>query len=94
MDLVYTNIKNEFRAVPHPNIGSSDHLSVLLIPAYQPLLTRQKPAVKEVRVWPEGAMSALQDCFECTEWSVFREAATNNLSTDVGEYAASVSSYI
>ena len=37
---------------------------------------------------------ALQDCFECTEWSMFREAATDNQHTDVREYAASVSGYI
>ncbi|XP_070814255.1 uncharacterized protein [Chaetodon trifascialis] len=59
-----------------------------------PLLTREKPAVKKVRVWPEGAMSALQDCFERREWSMFREAATDNQHTNVGEYAASVSGYI
>ncbi|CAG5884454.1 unnamed protein product [Menidia menidia] len=39
-------------------------------------------------------MSALQDCFECTEWSIFKEAATDNQRTNVEEYAASVSDYI
>lgn len=87
--LGYANIKKALRAVPCPHLGSSDHLSVTLIPAYQPLLTKEKPAVKEVRVWPEGAMSALQDC-----WSMFKEAATYNQHTDVGEYATSVSGYI
>ena len=48
LDLVYTNIKKAFRAAPHTHLGSSDHLSVMLIPAYQPLLTREKPAVKKV----------------------------------------------
>ena len=71
LDLVYTNIKKAFRAVPCPHLGSSDHLSVMLIPAYKPLLTREKLAVKEVRVRPEGAMSALQDCFEHTKRSMF-----------------------
>ena len=32
LDLVYTNIKKAFRAAPHPHLGSSDHLSVMLIP--------------------------------------------------------------
>nr|XP_043882686.1 uncharacterized protein LOC122769872 [Solea senegalensis] len=91
---VYTNIEKAFRATPRPFLGSSDHLSVMLLPAYQPLVTREKPAVKKVRVWPEGAMSALQDCFECTDWDMFREAATDSQHTDVEEYAASVTGYI
>lgn len=94
LDLVYTNIKKAFRAAPRPYLGSSDYPSVKLIPAYQPLLTREKPAVKKVRVWPRGAMSALKDCFEHTEWSTFREAATDSQHSNVGEYAASVSGYI
>ncbi len=67
LDLVYTNIKKAFRAAPRPHLGSSDHLSVMLIPAYKTLLTRGKPTLKHVKVWPEGAMSALQDCFESTD---------------------------
>lgn len=50
LDLVYTNINKAFRAAPRPQLGSSDHLSVMLIPTYQPLLTRGMPAVKKVRV--------------------------------------------
>ncbi|XP_053702104.1 uncharacterized protein LOC128747907 [Synchiropus splendidus] len=91
LDLVYTNIKKAYRAVPRPHLGSSDHLSVLLVPAYQPLLMREKPAVRTVRVWPEGTISALQDCFERTDWSMFKDAATDcNQQTDVGEYATIV----
>lgn len=43
MDLVYTNIKKAFRAAPCPHLGTSDHLSVMLIPAYKTLLTKGKP---------------------------------------------------
>ncbi|CAG5899044.1 unnamed protein product, partial [Menidia menidia] len=46
LDLVYTNIKDTFRAAPRPHLGSSDHLSVMLIPAYRPLLIRAKPIVR------------------------------------------------
>ena len=38
-------------------------------------------------------MEALQDCFECTDWDMFKAAASNN-TTDVDEYAMSVSAYI
>lgn len=34
--------------------------------AEQGLLTSEKPTVKKVRVWPDDAMSALKDCFECS----------------------------
>ncbi len=94
LDRVYCNIKQAFRAVPRPHLGFSDHLSVMLTPAYKPLLIRKKPTVKQVRVWPEGAMEALQDCFECTDWDMFRAAATDIDCTRVEEYAESVSGYI
>ncbi|KAK3521486.1 hypothetical protein QTP70_006824 [Hemibagrus guttatus] len=53
-----------------------------------------KPALKQVKTWPEGAISALQDCFECTVSDMFREAATNGDTTDLEEYMSSVTSYI
>ncbi|KAK3506472.1 hypothetical protein QTP70_001256, partial [Hemibagrus guttatus] len=58
-------------------IGYSDHISVMLIPAYRPLVRRSKAVLKQVKTWPAGAISALQDCFECNDWNMFREAATN-----------------
>ncbi|KAK3567736.1 hypothetical protein QTP86_024052, partial [Hemibagrus guttatus] len=47
-----------------------------------------------VKTWPAGAISALQDCFECTDWNMFREAATNGNSINLEEYTTSVTSYI
>ncbi|PWA30377.1 hypothetical protein CCH79_00020582 [Gambusia affinis] len=52
------------------------------------------PVVKKVRAWPEGALSALQDCFECTDWGMFREATMHKQHMDMEEYAASVSNNI
>lgn len=77
LDVVYTNIRGAYRAKPRPHLGYSDHISVMLIPTYRPLSRRSRPARKQVRTWPAGSMSALQDCFECTDWDMFREAATN-----------------
>jgi len=94
LDRAYTNIKAAFKAAPRPHLGSSDHLSVILIPAYSPLLTRGKPTVKQVRVLPEGSVSVLQDCFECTDWDMFKKGATENQHINVEEYAESVSAYI
>lgn len=41
LDLFYSNIKEAFKAAPRPHLGPSDHLSVMLIPAYRPLLIRK-----------------------------------------------------
>ncbi|KAK3534924.1 hypothetical protein QTP70_002008 [Hemibagrus guttatus] len=61
---------------------------------YRPLIRRSKPVLKLVKTWPEGAISALRDCFECTDWDMFREVATNGDTTDLEEYTSSVTSYI
>ncbi|KAK3555584.1 hypothetical protein QTP86_022977 [Hemibagrus guttatus] len=64
------------------------------ISAYRPLVRRSKRVLKQVKTWPAGAISALQDCFECTDWNMLREAATNNDSINLEEYKTSVTSYI
>ncbi|KAI3356676.1 hypothetical protein L3Q82_003360 [Scortum barcoo] len=72
-----------------PHLGMSDHISVNLIPAYKPLICRTRPTTRTVQVWTEEASSALQDCFECTDWEVFKEG------TDLDGYtSSSVLSYL
>lgn len=44
--MAYINIKEEFIAAPWPHLGSSDHLSVVLIPAYKTLLIREKTIMR------------------------------------------------
>ncbi|KAK3517603.1 hypothetical protein QTP70_012957 [Hemibagrus guttatus] len=62
--------------------------------SYRPLVRRSKPVLKQIKTWPAVAISALQDCFECTDWNMFREAATNGDSINLEEYTTSVTSYI
>ncbi|KAK3525573.1 hypothetical protein QTP70_000457 [Hemibagrus guttatus] len=90
----YTNIPGAYRAESRPHLGYSDHISVILIPACRPLIRRSKTVLKQVRTWQTGAISALQDCFECTDWSMFMEAATNSDSINLEENTTSVTSYI
>lgn len=71
-DQVYCNIPRGHRAAAAPHMGISDHICVELIPTYKPLICRTKPKSKTVQVWTEEASSALQDCFEHTEWEVFK----------------------
>ena len=66
----------------------------MLMPAYRPRVKVSRPVLKQVRVWPEGASSALQDCFGSTDWEMFKQAATYNNHTDIGEYTDTVTSYI
>ncbi len=93
LDFVYTTEKNTYKAVPRPHLGYSDHISVMLIPAYRPLLKLAKPVQKLITIWPENA-TLIQDCFQCTDWNMFKEAATYNNHTDLQEYTETVTAYI
>ncbi len=66
----------------------------MLIPAYRPLLKLAKPVQKQITVWPDNATSSLQDCFQDTEWNMFKEAATYNNHTDLQVYTETVTAYI
>lgn len=54
LDHVYSNIKNAYRAVPLPQLGQSDHLSL-------PSGVKQSPKI--IKSWPKGGLAQLQDCF-------------------------------
>lgn len=41
-----------------------------------------------------GSSSALQVCFDTTEWEMFRHAATFSSHTDIEDYTDTVTSYI
>ncbi len=56
------------------------------MPAYRPLVKVIKPIHKQIQVWPEGSSEALQDCFDTTDWNMFKQAATYNNTTDLQEY--------
>jgi len=61
LDLFYTYLCDSHKATPH--LGFSDHLCVLLLNAYKPLLKRSRPAQKTIPVCPEEAITELQDSF-------------------------------
>ncbi len=94
LDFVYTTVKHAYKAETRPHLGYSDHISVMLIPAYRPLLKFVKPVQKQITVWPDNATSALQDCFQDTDWNMSKEAATYNNHTDLQEYTETVTAYI
>ncbi|XP_014879206.1 uncharacterized protein LOC106940864 [Poecilia latipinna] len=94
LDCVYTNIDGGYRALPRPHLGLSNHISIVLAPAYRPLMRRIRPTKKTVTVWPRDAAFVLQDCYQCTDWQVFREATTHEGKVDLEEYTFSVLGFI
>ncbi|KAI3373175.1 hypothetical protein L3Q82_006370 [Scortum barcoo] len=89
--------RDAYRAVPHPHLGFSDHISIMLLPApaYRPLLRRHTPTQRTITVWPSDAVPALQDCFQRTDfWQIFREAAVREGEVDLEDYTSAVLGYI
>lgn len=54
LDRVYTNRQGTCRAIPHPHFGLSDHISIMLVSAFCPVLKSSKPTQKNITVWPSG----------------------------------------
>ena len=55
---------------------------------------RMRATQKTITVWPTEAVSMLQDCFETTDWQMFKEAATEGNTVNLEEYSESVLAYI
>lgn len=67
LDLAYTNIKNIQGGTP----ASPRLLRPSLCDAYscvQAPVNQRETQHKKVRIWPVGAMEALEDCFKCIDW--------------------------
>lgn len=64
-----------------------DHMALHLIPAYTPRRKSASTTTRTVKTWPEGASEQLQDCFESTDWDIFKHQ-------DLGQYTTSVLDYI
>ncbi len=94
LDIIYTTQRGAYKALPLPHLGASDHITAMLMPAYKPLVKVTKPVHRQIKVWPEGSSEALQDCFDTTDWNMFKQAATYNNTTDLQEYSETVTAYI
>ncbi|KAK0154042.1 hypothetical protein N1851_003863 [Merluccius polli] len=94
LDLVYTTLRGAYKVSPRPHLVASDHTTVMLMPAYRPKVKVTRPVQKQVWEWPEGAFSALQDCFNITDWDMFKQAATYNQHINIQEYSDTVTAYI
>ncbi len=54
-----TTQRGDYKALPFPHPGDSDHITVMLMPAYRPIGKLTKPVHKHIQVWPEGPSETL-----------------------------------
>lgn len=78
-----------YRSVVLPPLGSADHNTVQLIPAYIPIMRRVKKVTKNIKQWTNGSILALQGCLESTDWSNLLTPSDN-----LDEQVDTVSSYV
>lgn len=89
LDKCYGSVPDTYRSVALPPLGSADHSTVLLIPAYIPIIRTASKIICNIKQWTKDSILALQGCFECTDW--------NNLltpSNNISEQVDTISSYI
>lgn len=67
----------------------SYHHTILLAPAYTPVIKRIKKVTKKIKQWTEESILTLQGCFEATDWD-----SLLSTSDDIGEQVNKVTSYI
>ena len=89
LDHAYSPYSHAYKARPRPAFGKSDHSSVLLLPCYRQKLKREKPVIRSIQRWTEQSDEALCDCFQTTDWGIFRDAAVN-----IHEYTEFVLGYV
>lgn len=90
LDKVFTNRRGVYRVAARPQLGASDHISLLLAPAYCPVAKSKNTVTKTFSMWPGSAVPMLQDCFEITDW----QGAVSESGVDLEEYTSSVLGYI
>ena len=72
LDKLYTLHDYQYKSYKKPQLGNSDHHSVLLLP-YNHRLSghRTKPKKITKQLWSDDNIKALQNCLDDTDWSVF-----------------------
>lgn len=89
LDLCYGSVKGAFKSLPLPPLGGADHNCVQLMTAYRSALRRGKIITKQIHNWTDDSKLSLQDCFEKTDWGMFKESCS-----DIDELTDVVSSYV
>ena len=82
------------QSCPPPPPRCLNHISIMLVPAYCSVTKRMTATQKTITVWPAEAVPMLKDCFETTDWQMFKEAVTEGNTVNLEEYSESVLAYI
>ncbi|CAI5691468.1 unnamed protein product [Oreochromis niloticus] len=89
LDKCYGSVPDAFKALPLPPLGSADHHTILLAPAYTPVIKRIRKVSKNIKQWTEESILTLQGCFEATDWDSLLSP-----SDDIDKQVNTVTSYI
>ena len=89
LDKCYGSIPDAYRAVPLPPLGSADHNSILLAPAYLPVVKRSDKITKNIKQWTPDSIDRLQGCFETTDWNCL--LSPSNIDEQVDTVTAYIS---
>lgn len=89
LDKCYGTVPDAYKALPLPPLGTADHHTILLAPAYTPVIRRTKKVTKNIKQWTAESILTLQGCFEATDWDSLLSP-----SDDINEKVDTVTSYI
>ena len=74
--LCYCSIKNVYKSLSNPPLGTSEHNIIQLLPTYKSVL-KTGAILKTVTVWNNDGTAKLRSCFECTIWDTFYDSSSN-----------------
>lgn len=63
LDKSYGSVPDAFKALPLPPLGSADHHTILLAPAYTQAIKRIKKVTKDIKQWTVESILTLQGGF-------------------------------
>ena len=83
LDKLYALHSYRYKSYKQPQLGNSDHHSVLLLP-YNHRLTdhRTKPRKITKQLWSDDNIKTLQSCLDDTDWSVFLQNPSVSVQTE------------
>ena len=77
LDLCYGNVQSAYKTRICPQLGNSDHNTILLLPTYRQVLKRSKPVTKVKQLWSSESVEKLRACFDCTNWDSFTDTSNS-----------------
>jgi len=89
LDKCYGSVPQAYKSFALPPLGSADHHTIFLAPAYLPVVRRMKKKFKTIQQWTDDSIDRLQGCFKATDWNNLIEPSSN-----INEQVDTVSSYI